>query len=159
MSSGRPDDWTIDKSLALAKGLDDWMDGEGLFWLEYLLQQKVHKDQLGYLQRKFAERKAKREKADSDGNLSRAGAEEVKKIDVFFRHIKSAQAKQELKLAKLALDNRSVGGAIFLLKNHHGYADKQEVKQETRQINVDASSLASKSMEELLALQEELSRG
>lgn len=160
-NGGRPEEWTIERSIELAQGLSDWMaTPEAVFWQEFLLTHQLNKDQLGILQRKFKERQAKLEaeqKTTQDAERALKCGQELKKIRTFFRLIKSSQEMQELKLAKLSLDNRSVGGAIFLLKNHHGYADKQEVKQETRQINVDAAQMTSKSLEELLRLQEELS--
>lgn len=153
MPGGRPEEWTEDRACTFANELVHWMSkDENIFWERFVVIEKgMDPTTLSYLQRKFREKKY-----DESKPIDR---EKVKKRDEFFKAIKRAEKIQELKLADKAMDNRSVGGAVFLLKNKHGYADKQEVKQETRQINVDASSLASKSMEELLALQEELSRG
>lgn len=132
---GRPEAWTELKALALADGLIQWMkeSDEHLFFKEFLLIKKgLGKNTVKYLETKFQR---------------------------FSERIEIARTIQEHRLANLTLTSRNPAGAIFLLKNHHGYADKQEIKQETVTRHYDGADLARMTMEQLLTLQEELSQG
>jgi len=76
-------------------------------------------------------------------------SELVKKYDSFSDLIKKAKDLQEMRLVDIALNTGKPIGAIFLLKNHHGYADKQEIKTENLNRNLDTQQLASATDEQL----------
>lgn len=76
-------------------------------------------------------------------------SELVKKYASFSDLIKKAQALQEMRLVDIALKTGKPIGAIFLLKNHHGYADKQEVKTDALVRHVDAKDLLTASDDQL----------
>jgi hypothetical protein len=163
MPAGRPEEWTIEKSIVLANELVEWLqsDEKNIFWEKFIVIEKnMDSGYIRYLKHKFADRAAKLEAEQRETeNPARALEieQELKKLHEFPTVLKRAEKIQEIKLSEKAMDNRSVGGAIFILKNKHNWADKQEIKQESRNINVDAASLTAKSLEELLALQEEMS--
>lgn len=153
MPAGRPETWDEDASAKLAEDMVDWLqeDESNIFWEKFIVIIRGHDAGIiGHLRDKFKAKKY-------DEGLAET-AWKVKRRDEFFQALKRAEKIQELKLAEKTMDNRSVAGACFVLKNKHNWADKQEVKQETRQINVDAAQLTSKSLEELLSLQEDLAR-
>lgn len=122
---GRPTEWTEERALALAKGLIEWMeaDSANVFFENYLLKDADWYPELtSYLSKKWPS---------------------------FFQLLKRARKLQEMKLAAIALNTGKPIGAIFLLKNHHGYADKQEIKTDNINRTMDTKALAQATEDEL----------
>lgn len=121
---GRPTEWTEERALALAEGMIAWLeeDSARVFWQEYILQQGLYKQIISDLSKKYAS---------------------------FSALIKRAREIQELRLQNIALNTGKPIGAIFLLKNHHGYADKQEIKTDNVNRNLDTKALAAATESEL----------
>lgn len=87
------------------------------------------------------------------GLYRQAQARLTSKFEVFRDLIKAAKEIQEIKINRLALKQKvNPVMAIFLLKNHHGYADKQEIKTENLNYNYDPADLRAKTADELLDL-------
>jgi signal transduction histidine kinase len=125
---GRPkgsDKWTEPKALELANEMLEWFkaDKTRVFMMEFLVEEK--------------------------GLYQQIVSDLTSKFDSFSAVIKRCKLIQETRLQKLTLDKQNPAGAIFLLKNHHGYADKQEIKTENLNYNYDPSDLRSKTADEL----------
>lgn len=120
---GRPEIWTEEKALELGQGLVDWMmeDESRVYWMEYIvINRGLYKQIVSDLSSKFA---------------------------TFSALAKKAKDIQELRLLKTV--GKGEIKSMFVLKNHHGYADKQEVKTSNVNYNYDLSDLKEKTEDEL----------
>lgn len=129
VNEGRPVKWTEEAAMKLASDLRTWMEedeNENIFFQEYLAKQRIHGSTISDLTSKFPE---------------------------FSAVIKELKSLQEFRINKLALKQKvNPVMAIFLLKNLHGYADKQEVKTENVNYNYDPGDLRAKTADELADL-------
>jgi hypothetical protein len=126
---GRPVEWTEERAMRLAADLENWMmadEDENIFFQEYLAKAKINNQVISELSSKFPK---------------------------FSETIKGLKRIQEFRINRMALKQKvNPVMAIFLLKNLHGYADKQEVKTENVNYNYDPADLRSKTQDELLEL-------
>lgn len=120
--------WTEEVSIALANEMLEWFkaDESHIFMQQFLVLEK--------------------------GLYSDLVSDLCSKWPGFARIIKSCKAIQEVRLQRLALEKQNPAGSIFLLKNHHGYADKQEIKSQNVNYNYDPADLKAKTEDELLEL-------
>ena len=103
VKKGRPLVWTEEKVMKLGEDLYNWMiEDEKNIWFETFLYEN------GGIYHQFI-------------------SEMCKKYPSFSDVIKKCKKLQEAKLINSALNNKTnTAMTIFLLKNHHGYKDKQE---------------------------------
>jgi hypothetical protein len=134
----RPKEWTIDACINVAQGMFDWMmeDESHLYMMRYLcVVQPLYRDwpsqQLKYWKSQ-----------DTNGN-----PELTSKVKVFSRLLKRCKAVQETRLLETV--GKGEIKSMFVLKNHHGYADKQEIKQSSINYNYNAKDLRDKTQDEL----------
>lgn len=121
----RPVEWTEEAAMALASALEAWMeeDEEHIFFQEYLAKHRIRNATIANLSSKYPE---------------------------FQKIIKDLKVIQEYRINRLALKQKiNPVMAIFLLKNHHGYTDKQEIKTENLNYNYDPGDLRQKTQEQL----------
>lgn len=115
----RPKKWTDERIEALAADIEAWYaDNDAYLWGVYMTK---HKLPLEYISR-------------------------FSSVNSTFRQtIKRVEALQEQRLVEQAMRNKANAAvAIFVLKNKHGYADKQEqrvISENTHQHTVNAADL------------------
>lgn len=116
----RPREWTPARIEELRKELVEWFmepgkESERLFYKQFLVEHKGLYHEL----------------------ISRLSS-----IDDTFRHtVKRLDEIQEQRIARLASQNKiNPVFTMFVLKNKHGWVDKQEIKTENRNVNVDLAS-------------------
>lgn len=122
---GRPKKWTEEVAVALANDLIEWQLAldENIYWEKYLVVIR--------------------------GLYPEIVSQLTSQYPKFAQLIKRAKKIQEFKLVEK--EGKGEIKSMFILKNHHGYADKQEIKQETRlhQTVEDLTTLGKMQEEEL----------
>lgn len=107
LPTGRPMIWTEDVAMKLANELMEWVEADdmNLFFQEFLTKRNCSRQRVHDMMSRFP---------------------------VFADLIKRAKELQEFKLARLSATRKiDCATAIFVLKNLHSYADKQEIKSES----------------------------
>jgi hypothetical protein len=122
---GRPEIWTEEAALQLGEQLIAWyeVDEDNIYLKEFLSKRRLH---------------------------SQIISELTSKWESFSELIKIAKEIQEVRLLKK--EGKGEIKSMFVLKNHHGYADKQEVKTENMNYNYDPGDLRQKTADELIEL-------
>jgi len=132
---GRPTEWTEDRALELGEGLIAWMEAssDNVYWEKYLYlerkEEKLYPELISYLTSKY---------------------------DSFLQLVKRAKKIQEIRL--LEKEGKGEIKSLFVLKNHHGYADRTEVKTENVNYNYDPKDLREKTQDDLQEMLMNLTR-
>lgn len=121
----RPKKWTEEALVQLGTELVEWMlsDVEHVYWQEFLVVEKgLYKELISQM---------------------------TSQSQAFSQLVKRAKDIQEVRLVKK--EGKGEIKSIFVLKNHHGYADKQEVKtdQTIHQTVKDISELRDMTTDDL----------
>ncbi len=120
---GRPTIWTEEKALELGRELVEWMlaDESRTYWQRFIVIEKgLYKELINDL---------------------------VKKWPSFSPLLKRAKEIQELRLLETV--GKGEIKSLFVLKNHHGYADRVEVKSDNLNRSLDTKDLSAASDEQL----------
>lgn len=131
---GRPKEWTDEKIIQVGEEMVDWFNAspDNVFLVQFCAEKGIHTQRI---------------------------SEWTKQIPSFSDAYNKCMLMQHAKLLQKGMDAKNPLFSMFALKNHHGYADKKEVKQETRSINIDVKMLKSADEEELRQLLEAQARG
>lgn len=120
--------WTDEKIMEIGHGLIAWFKEEKnrVFMQGYLAEHGIHRQRISEWSSKFAE---------------------------FSELMAEAKMIQEARLLELGSTQKlNPVFAIFALKNHHGYTDKQEIKTESVNYNYDPADLKTKTTDELIEM-------
>jgi hypothetical protein len=124
MTAGRPKKLTQNEAIKLGQELLAWLkEDRNIFMSLFLAEKGLSRQNLKDLQEYYPE---------------------------FKTLVEQAKHLQEAKLMEMGAKNRiNVVMALFCLKNHHGYADKLETKNENTNHTYNNTELKGKSDEEL----------
>lgn len=124
--AGRPTEWTEERAIELGESLLEWMkqDESRIYWFEFIVVER--------------------------GLYKQLASDLAKKYPAFAELLKRAKDLQELRLLKK--EGKGEIKSMFVLKNHHGYADKQEIKSDNINRNLDAKDLQAATESDLMEL-------